>query len=91
MRLSGFSINRLSGVGGSGCGGNVSLLPCVSSDKPRLVKSSEQARPGFYSVTLQDGVAGLWDDGKTVSLGLNGRVEQLVIGRGSSGKYLLSH
>ncbi len=53
--ISGFSINRLSGVGGSGCGGNVSLLPCVSSDKPRLVKSSEQARPGFYSVTLQDG------------------------------------
>ena len=53
--ISGFSINRLSGVGGSGCGGNVSLLPCVSTDKPRLVKSSEQARPGFYSVTLQDG------------------------------------
>lgn len=45
----------------------------------------------IFPVVLQDGVAGLWDDGKTVSLGLNGRVEQLVIGRGSSGKYLLSH
>ena len=53
--ISGFSINRLSGVGGSGCGGNVSLLPCSEGCVARLVKSSEQAHPGFYAVTMQDG------------------------------------
>ena len=40
--ISGFSINRLSGVGGSGCGGNVSLLPCATGGAARLVKSTEQ-------------------------------------------------
>lgn len=55
--ISGFSINRLSGVGGSGCGGNVSLLPCATDGAARLVKSTEQARPGFYAVTLEDGTA----------------------------------
>lgn len=55
--ISGFSINRLSGVGGSGCGGNVSLLPCATGGAARLVKSTEQARPGFYAVTLEDGTA----------------------------------
>ncbi len=53
--ITGFSINRLSGVGGSGCGGNVSLLPCAEGCVARLVKSTEQARPGFYAVTMQDG------------------------------------
>ena len=55
--ITGFSINRLSGVGGSGCGGNVSLLPCAPGSKPHIVKESEQARPGFYAVTMQDGTA----------------------------------
>lgn len=55
--ISGFSINRLSGVGGSGCGGNVSLLPCASGSQARLVRSTEQARPGYYAVTMADGTA----------------------------------
>ena len=55
--ISGFSINRLSGVGGSGCGGNVSLLPRATGGAARLVRSTEQARPGFYAVTLEDGTA----------------------------------
>ena len=36
--ISGFSINRLSGVGGSGCGGNVSLMPDVTGQDVRLLK-----------------------------------------------------
>ncbi len=55
--ISGFSINRLSGVGGGGCGGNVSLLPCAPGSVARIVRSTEQARPGFYAVSMADGTA----------------------------------
>ena len=41
--ISGFSINRLSGVGGSGCGGNVSLMP----DARIWVQSSPTPRAGL--------------------------------------------
>ena len=44
--ISGFSINRLSGVGGSGCGGNVSLMPDATGKDIRLLKHTEQATPG---------------------------------------------
>ena len=54
--ISGFSINRLSGVGGSGCGGNVSLMPDATGKDVRLLKQSEQASPGYYSVQLSNGV-----------------------------------
>ncbi len=47
--ISGFSINRLSGVGGSGCGGNVSLMPDATGQDVRLLKHTEQAYPGYYS------------------------------------------
>ena len=55
-RISGFSINRLSGVGGSGCGGNVSLMPDATGADVQLVKSTERAVPGCYSVGLNNGV-----------------------------------
>lgn len=55
--ISGFSINRLSGVGGSGCGGNVSIMPDSTGDKVSLIKQSEKATPGFYSVRLSNGVS----------------------------------
>ena len=55
-QISGFSINRLSGVGGSGCGGNVSLMPDETGDDVYLIKSTEQATPGYYSVKLSNGV-----------------------------------
>lgn len=55
--ISGFSINRLSGVGGSGCGGNVSLMPDATGQDIRLLKQTEQASPGYYSVRLSNGVA----------------------------------
>ena len=54
--ISGFSINRLSGVGGSGCGGNVSLMPDETGADVRLVKAAEKAVPGCYSVELSNGV-----------------------------------
>ena len=54
--ISGFSINRLSGVGGSGCGGNVSLMPDWTGDDVRLLKHTEVAKPGYYSVQLSNGV-----------------------------------
>lgn len=54
--ISGFSINRLSGVGGSGCGGNVSLMPDSTGQDVRLLKETEQATPGCYSVELSNGV-----------------------------------
>lgn len=54
--ISGFSINRLSGVGGSGCGGNVSLIPDATGEDVRLLKHTEQAYPGYYSVQLSNGV-----------------------------------
>ena len=54
--ISGFSINRLSGVGGSGCGGNVSLIPDATGQDVRLLKHTEQAYPGYYSVQLSNGV-----------------------------------
>ena len=54
--ISGFSINRLSGVGGSGCGGNVSLMPDATGNDVRLIKHTEVAKPGYYSVQLSNGV-----------------------------------
>ena len=54
--ISGFSINRLSGVGGSGCGGNVSLMPDATGEGVQLLKPTERAVPGFYSVLLNNGV-----------------------------------
>lgn len=56
-RISGFSINRLSGVGGSGCGGNVSLMPDATGTDVQLLKSTEQASPGYYGVQLTNGVS----------------------------------
>lgn len=55
-QISGFSINRLSGVGGSGCGGNVSLMPDATGQDVRLVKRTEEAAPGHYAVQLSNGV-----------------------------------
>ena len=39
--ISGFSINRLSGVGGSGCGGNVSIMPDATGKDVKLLKEGQ--------------------------------------------------
>jgi len=54
--ISGFSINRLSGVGGNGCGGNVSILPITNNKPVKLYKKTEKAVPGLYRVRLNNGV-----------------------------------
>ena len=54
--ISGISINRLSGVGCSGGGGNLSILPAKYGTEVNLIKSSEKAFPGFYEVRLDNNV-----------------------------------
>lgn len=54
--ISGISINRLSGVGGSGCGGNVSLMPDWQGKDIRILKATEHAEPGYYETVLSNGV-----------------------------------
>lgn len=54
--ISGISINRLSGVGGSGCGGNVSLMPDGEGKNIRILKATENAEPGYYETYLSNGV-----------------------------------
>ncbi len=55
--ISGISINRPSGVGCSGGGGNVRIIPDVPSARLKLVKETENAAPGYYGVTLDNGVS----------------------------------
>lgn len=55
-RLSGISVNRLSGVGCKGNGGNLSLLPSDGRKDLNIVKSSERACPGYYAAALDNGV-----------------------------------
>ena len=55
-RVSGISINRLSGVGCSGAGGNLSIKPSGRNDELHIVKSTEKAWPGYYETTFDNGV-----------------------------------
>lgn len=54
--ISGFTINRISGIGCGGNGGNLSIRPALQSDSLSIIKNSESAAPGFYGVTLNNGV-----------------------------------
>ena len=54
--ISGISINRVSGVGCSGVGGNISILPAMPEEKVEIVKSTEKAHPGYYQTQLSNGV-----------------------------------
>jgi len=58
-RLKGFSINRISGVGCNGAGGNLCIKPLTVINKLELVnivKSTEIASPGYYATSLDNGV-----------------------------------
>jgi putative alpha-1,2-mannosidase len=55
-RISGISVNRLSGVGCGGAGGNLSIKPSLPHVNLHLVKQSEKAHPGYYLVMLNNGV-----------------------------------
>ena len=52
---SGISVNRLSGVGGAGCGGNLSIRPADFNIKLNRISTTEKATPGFYSVQFDNG------------------------------------
>lgn len=45
--VSGISINRVSGIGCSGSGGNLSIRPASEDTPLNIVKGTETAHPGF--------------------------------------------
>ena len=55
--ISGFSVTRVSGVGGNGAGGNLRILPARKGSKVSIVKGSEVAVPGYYATGLDNGVS----------------------------------
>ena len=56
-RLMGISVNRISGTGCSGAGGNLRLLPRTDSNPYIFLhKGTEKATPGYYTVELSNGI-----------------------------------
>ena len=54
--ISGISINRISGAGCRGVGGNLSILPAPAGSKVDILKDTEKAYPGYYETGLSNGV-----------------------------------
>lgn len=54
--ISGISVTRVSGVGGIGAGGNLRILPAQNGSEVSIVKSTEEAVPGYYGTSLDNGV-----------------------------------
>ena len=54
--ISGISVNRLSGVGCSGAGGNLSIKPSYPKFDLRINKLTESAIPGYYKTSFNNGV-----------------------------------
>lgn len=55
-KVSGISVNRLSGVGCSGSGGNLSIRPVSPTADLHIDKKKEKAFPGYYGVTFTNGI-----------------------------------
>jgi putative alpha-1,2-mannosidase len=55
-KISGISVNRMSGVGCSGAGGNFSLKPSSPDFDLQIIKNSEKAYPGYYETQFNNGV-----------------------------------
>lgn len=55
-KVSGISVNRLSGVGCSGGGGNLCIRPVAPSQELHIKKSREKATPGYYSTAFTNGI-----------------------------------
>lgn len=66
--ISGISINRVSGVGCSGTGGNISILPALPETKVEIVKETEKARPGYYETAFSNGVRGCFTATRNMAL-----------------------
>lgn len=55
-KVSGISVNRLSGVGCSGGGGNLRIRPIAPEQELHIDKATEKAAPGYYETTFQNGI-----------------------------------
>ena len=55
-KVSGISVNRLSGVGCSGGGGNLRIRPVAPSQELHIKKAREKATPGYYSTAFTNGI-----------------------------------
>lgn len=55
-KISGFSVNRISGIGCSGAGGNLSIKPSPKETELYIDKNYEMAVPGYYIASLDNGV-----------------------------------
>ena len=55
-KVTGISINRLSGVGCSGGGGNLRIRPLHPSEELHIDKATEKAVPGYYATAFTNGI-----------------------------------
>ena len=65
---SGVSINRLSGVGGIGNGGNVRMKPSAKDFDLEIVKGTEVSYPGYYETKFSNGVKGRFTATKNMAV-----------------------
>lgn len=56
--LTGFTHNRIEGVGCGGAGGNLLIKPILNNNpKTLLIKKEENASPGYYNVDFENGIS----------------------------------
>jgi putative alpha-1,2-mannosidase len=56
-KYEGFVHTHLEGVGCTGAGGNILIKPILNDDeKTTLIRKSQQASPGYYSVNFENGI-----------------------------------
>lgn len=67
-RISGISINRISGCGCYGVGGNVRILPADQHEEVRIIKGSEKAYPGYYETDFSNGIKGCFTATKNMAV-----------------------
>ncbi|MET4081382.1 putative alpha-1,2-mannosidase [Pedobacter sp. UYP30] len=80
----GFTHNRFEGVGCTGSGGNILIKPFSGEDpsKTELIKTSENANPGYYHVGFKNGI-----EASFTVVGRAGK-EQYVFPKGKKGLYI---
>lgn len=66
--ISGISVNRISGVGCWGTGGNIRVKPSLPETCLKIVKSTEKAHPGYYEATFDNGVTGCFTATKNMAV-----------------------
>lgn len=65
--ISGVSINRVSGVGCYGTGGNARIRPADPETSLQIVKGTEKAWPGYYETRFSNGVKGAFTVSRSVA------------------------